>query len=163
MKKISLSLIAIIIVSVYMISSCKKEEAKPAPSKTLVRTKGETQGSVTIDGTTTIVSGGSTESSFGFIMTPRNMNPPNSYPSLSVSFGAKPSKDSTYNLASTSNSVGVHTDAGSSYYVLSGNVVVKHYTDSLTATFSNLTAQKSGSPSLTVSGTVTYYDNYIYR
>jgi hypothetical protein len=96
-------------------------------------------------------------------MTPRNMTPANSYPALSVSFGSKPAKDSTYNLAYSSNGLSVSTADGVQYFALSGNVIVTHYTDSLKATFTNLAAQKSGSANITVSGSVTYYDNYIYK
>lgn len=163
MKKINLILLTITTFSLFTISSCKNDDPEPAPTKTLVHSKGDTQGTITVDGTTTTISGKSTESSFGFVMSPRNMNPPNTYPALSVSFGSKPTKDSTYNLASSSNILSVTTGSSDTYYALSGNVVVSYYTDSLIATFSNLTAQKSGNTNLTVSGSVTYYDNYIYK
>jgi hypothetical protein len=164
MKKFTLTLLSLAIISLFVVSACKSDEPEPTPIKTLVHSKGDTRGSVTVDGTTTIISGGSTESSFGFIMTPRNMTPANSYPAVNISFGSKPTKDSTYNLAVSSNGLSVYTDnSGNGYYALSGSVVVDFQGDSSTATFSNLTAQRSGDPNLTVSGSVTYYDAYIYQ
>jgi hypothetical protein len=98
-------------------------------------------------------------------MTTRNMNPPNSYPALNISFASKPTKDSTYNLASSSAGISVYTDnSGNGYFDLSGgNLVVDYNGTSSTATFSNVTLTNSGAATMTVSGTVTYYDDYIYQ
>jgi hypothetical protein len=165
MKKITLAFLSVAIVSLFVVSACKKDEPEPAPVKTLIHSKGDTEGSVTVDGTTTTISGRSTENSFGFTMSPRNMNPPNSYPSLSISFASKPTKDSTYNLASSSAGISVYTDdSGNGYFDLSGgNLMVDYNGTSSTATFTNVTLTKSGGTTMTVSGSVTYYDDYIYQ
>jgi hypothetical protein len=60
MKKITLTFLSVAIVSLFVISACSNEP-EPTPTKTLIHSKGDTEGSVTIDGTTTAISGGSTD------------------------------------------------------------------------------------------------------
>jgi hypothetical protein len=162
---LTVSLISLFIVLTVAItfSSCKKKD-DPAPSNnnnnTPTHYSGDTQGSVTIDGTTTTVSGSSTNSSYGLILTPRNMTPANSYPSFSMDFGTMPTKDSTYTI-SLSNFPGIAVgDANTStdnYYGLSGSIVVKMNSDGFTATITNVSMQNQSSQTKVVSGSITYY------
>jgi hypothetical protein len=165
MKKIRLSLFGISLVAAMVIfSACsKKDDPSPSSSSSNVSSfhfTGDTEGSVTIDGTTTAVSGKSTNSTYGLILTPRNMTPVNSYPAFDISFGTMPTKDSTYNI-NTNNFASISVDDNNTFYdeyfALTGSIVVDVSSDSFTATVNNLTVQNQASQTKVVSGYIKYY------
>lgn len=149
----------------FFVSACKKKD-NPAPSSTsstsntTTHTSGETEGSITINDTTTAISGSSTNSSYGFTMFSRNMNPPNSYPYLTFDFKSIPTKDSTYAIT-TNDFFSVSVSSSNSYYATSligGSIVVKMSSGSFTATVSNVKATNNSNDTLTVSGYIKYYE-----
>jgi len=146
-----------------LFSACKKEDDGPGYTYTPpTHYKGDVEGWVTVNGTKSVVSGGSTESTYGFIMTPRNMTPANSYPILTINFDSKPAVDSIYDLFSINESVSVTTESGVQYFASKGNLNVNVETDSIVATFTDLVAKKlGGSDTITISGMTTYYSKDI--
>ncbi|MFN6946001.1 MAG: hypothetical protein ACK4ND_13715 [Cytophagaceae bacterium] len=146
-----------------LFSSCKKEE-EPTPSgnnnNTNTHFPGDTEGIITIDGKTTEVSGRSNDSEFGFIMNPRNMNPPNSYPVVNVSFNSRPTEDGTYNLNVIGISISVHESEQNSDRFASGStgsIDVKIEGSTLVASFEDVTLTNSSGDSRVVSGSITCY------
>ena len=147
----------------FSLNSCKKDDPAPQDEyKPPIHFKGDVEGWVTIDGVKSIVSGTSTESQYGFIITPRNMTPANSYPILTINFDSKPAIDSIYDLYSLSTSVSVTTETDDKYFVSFGNLDVKVLADSIVSSFEGLKAVKLyGTDTLTISGSATYYSNDI--
>ena len=143
--------------------SCEKEEDNDLNDDDVIEYfSGETEGTVTIDDSTYIVSGGSTESQYGFQLHPRNMTPPNSYPIVTISFAAKPTVDSTYTLADIQTIFSMRTtsDSNDKYFASDGSLVVEYNADSIVTTFSDIIVEAYsylGKDPLSVSGTITYY------
>ena len=151
---------SLILFSLFVVlSACKKDDTdndyKYTPP---THYKGDVEGWVTVDGIKSVVSGGSNESTYGFIMYPRNMTPANSYPILEITFSSKPAADSVYDLFSINESVSVTTASGVEYFVSAGNLNVNVEADSIVATFTDLKAKKLyGTDTIKVSGSATYY------
>lgn len=156
--------IFVFIVATGLWISCEKEEENDFNNNDdlVEHFSGDTEGTVTIGDSTYTVSGGSTESDYGFQLHPRNMTPPNSYPIVTISFAAKPTMDSTYNLASieTIFSVKTTSDSNDKYFASEGSLVVEYNADSIVTSFSDIiveTYSYLNQDPLVVSGTVTYY------
>jgi hypothetical protein len=141
------------------IFSCSKDDGPSFEIPVTLHYAGDVEGWVTIGDITTEISGYNTGD---FLIFGRNMNPPNTFPYLSIRFGEKPAKDSTYSLLSFNESVSVKTADEIQYFVSKGNLVVTYDTDSIVASFSNLTGdQYQGTGELTFSGSLTYYNTEI--
>jgi hypothetical protein len=157
-------LLGCIISSSLMLVSCSKKD-DPTPSGGgggggSTHISGSTEGTVTVDATTTSISGSSTNSQYGFVMYARNMTPANSYPDLNFDFGTRPTKDSTYTI-NTSNFasliVGDQNSSTDNYFALSGKIIVDVVGDYFTATVTNVVVTNGSSQSKTISGSVKYY------
>jgi hypothetical protein len=157
--KISLALLS---AATLLATGCKKnEDPEPAPvttTPTPTHTPGSVEGTMSFaGGPTKTVSGTSTNSSFGYIMSARNMTPANSYPSVSISFSVKPTKDSVYAI-NTNNFVSVGTNSNDQYYsIAGGNIIVTKSGTDITAKFTNVTVHNSSMGDSLATASLTAY------
>jgi hypothetical protein len=156
--KISLALFTTL--TLVIVGCKKKDDPEPAPTTTptTTHTPGSVEGTMSFaGGSTKTVSGTSTNSSFGYIMSARNMTPANSYPSINISFGAKPTKDSTYAINSN-NFVSVGPNANDQYYAIAGgNIVVTKSGTAITARVTNVTVHNTTYGDSLVTASLTAY------
>jgi len=154
MKKVILSLGMVSLITIFIsFTACSKKDA-PSPSTQFSESA---EGSVTIDGATTLIYGGNAYSG-NFSMYGKASE--NNYPYLEIRLGTLPSKDTTYSIGGF-NAVSISVDnqnpTEDDYRATSGNIVVDVNADSFTATINNVTVANQVSKMKLISATLTYY------
>jgi hypothetical protein len=170
MKNFKLTLLSVsILACVVYFSACSKKDdpAPPNNNNTNTHTPGSTEGTVTIDGTTTSTLQGSVTSGTGYYYVNASNQAPDANnfvdgtPFMTVKFTGKPTKDSIYSINSN-NYITVDTADLQPYTdhftnFSSGNMTVDVTNSQFTVTFTNITLTNSASGSIVASGSVTVY------